>query len=175
MRQVDVKALIAYRSVTHIGLVIMASLGGSVWGYYGALVGIVAHGLVSSFLFVLANLGYRVFSSRRLFLTKGVISFCPLLRFFWFLALGANMGMPPSLNLVREVMMVVGISYLSYMILLPVGIRLFLSAAYRLYLFVRVQYGDVARVRGGISVRAIGCCFFHLVPIFCGFLLIGGC
>jgi len=82
LRQIDLKSLIAYSSVGHIGLLIRGVISNQVWGWYGALLIMVAHGLVSSGLFAVANITYENTSTRRIFLTKGLISVIPVIRMF---------------------------------------------------------------------------------------------
>lgn len=80
LRQVDIKALIAYSSVAHIGLVLRGILTLSYWGIRGALVIIIAHGLCSSGLFCLANISYERLNSRSIYLNKGLINLIPIIR-----------------------------------------------------------------------------------------------
>lgn len=77
LRQSDVKSLIAYSSVSHIGLVLGGIMTINSWGYYGALIIMIAHGLCSSGLFCLANISYERLGSRSLFLNKGLINLMP--------------------------------------------------------------------------------------------------
>lgn len=79
LRQRDVKSLIAYSSVSHMGLVICGLLTYSYWGFCGSLLIIVAHGLCSSGLFCLANISYERVGSRSLFLVKGLLNIIPSL------------------------------------------------------------------------------------------------
>jgi NADH-ubiquinone oxidoreductase chain 4 len=79
LRQIDIKSLIAYSSVAHIGIVIGGLLTLSYWGLRGAYTLILAHGLCSSGLFCLANLSYERVGSRRLIINKGIINFLPSL------------------------------------------------------------------------------------------------
>ena len=170
MRQVDLKSLVAYRSVTHMAVVIGAIMSKTLWGWEGALLMIVAHGLVSSVLFVLCDLCYGVFRRRSLFLIKGVILFGPGVGFMWFVGLRANMGAPPSLNLQRELIMVVGILQSCGAFFVPVVFSLFLRACYCLHVYLRTQHGSVG---GGLVVsgflgflRSWICVGGHLVPVF---------
>ena len=78
-RQSDLKSLIAYSSVGHIGLIVAGALINSNWGFQAALAIIIAHGLRSSALFVIANINYELTHTRRLFLTKGLIVLAPTL------------------------------------------------------------------------------------------------
>jgi len=77
LRQTDLKALVAYSSVSHMGLVIAGIFSNSTWGWQGALIIILAHGLASSALFVLVDASYKLTTTRRLYLTKGLLSVFP--------------------------------------------------------------------------------------------------
>jgi NADH-ubiquinone oxidoreductase chain 4 len=78
-RQSDLKSLIAYSSVGHIGLIVAGALINSNWGFQAALAIIIAHGLSSSALFVIANINYELTYTRSLYLTKGIIVLAPTL------------------------------------------------------------------------------------------------
>lgn len=77
LRQSDMKSLIAYSSVRHIGLVLSGVLTLRFLGFKGALVLIVGHGLCSSGLFCLANISYERVGRRRLYLNKGILRVFP--------------------------------------------------------------------------------------------------
>jgi len=79
IRQPDLKSLIAYSSVGHMGLILAGLLTNTSWGMCGALAIIIAHGLTSSALFILANLRYEITQTRSIFLTKGIISAVPIM------------------------------------------------------------------------------------------------
>lgn len=81
LRQVDIKSLIAYSSVAHMGIVLGGLITLNFWGFYGSLIIMLAHGLCSSGLFCLANISYERLHSRRIFLTKGIINLMPRLSF----------------------------------------------------------------------------------------------
>ena len=77
LRQTDFKALIAYSSVGHIGLLAGGLFSSFLWGWQGALTIRVAHGLCSSGLFALANILYLTANTRSLFLIKGLQAYFP--------------------------------------------------------------------------------------------------
>lgn len=77
LRQTDIKALIAYSSVAHMGLVLAGISTLRVWGLRGAVVVMVGHGLCSSGLFCLANVVYERLGRRRLYISKGLLNFMP--------------------------------------------------------------------------------------------------
>nr|YP_009434159.1 NADH dehydrogenase subunit 4 [Mylabris aulica]APB02825.1 NADH dehydrogenase subunit 4 [Mylabris aulica] len=143
LRQSDIKSLIAYSSVVHMGVAVGGLLTLNYWGMSGALMMMIAHGLCSSGLFCLANLSYERVGSRSLYLNKGAINIIPSLSLWWFLLCSSNMAAPPSLNLAGEVMLIN--SLLSYENL-NMGILMlvsFFGAAYSLYLYSFSQHGKV--------------------------------
>nr|WOR86759.1 NADH dehydrogenase subunit 4 [Jonas distinctus] len=141
LRQVDMKSLIAYSSVAHMGLVLCGLMVFNWWGLSGAVMVMVGHGLCSSGLFCLANIVYERVSSRSLMIGKGLLSFMPSMCLWWFLLSISNMASPPSLNLAGEISLIIGI--LSWSTLSMVGLMLvsFFSAAYSLYMYSMSQHG----------------------------------
>lgn len=79
IRQSDLKALIAYSSVGHIGLIVAGIISNTSLGMYGGLAIIIAHGLVSSALFCLANITYEITHTRSVALTRGILLTIPIL------------------------------------------------------------------------------------------------
>lgn len=79
LRQTDLKSLIAYSSVSHIGLVAGGILIQTPWGFTGAIILIIAHGLASSALFCLANITYERTHSRTMLLARGLQIIFPLM------------------------------------------------------------------------------------------------
>jgi NADH-ubiquinone oxidoreductase chain 4 len=77
LRQADLKSLIAYSSVGHIGILIVGVLSFTSWGFMGAILMIIAHGIVSSGIFCLANITYEINHSRSIVLTKGLLTTAP--------------------------------------------------------------------------------------------------
>nr|YP_009868690.1 NADH dehydrogenase subunit 4 [Alphitobius diaperinus]QKI32127.1 NADH dehydrogenase subunit 4 [Alphitobius diaperinus] len=142
LRQSDMKSLIAYSSVSHMGLVLSGIMTLNYWGFAGSLAMMVAHGLCSSGLFCLANISYERLLSRSLYLNKGLINIMPSLSLVWFLLISSNMAAPPSLNLLGEIMLinsVVGFSFLNMGFLMLIS---FFSAAYSLFLYSFSQHGS---------------------------------
>ncbi len=144
IRQTDIKSLIAYSSVGHIGLITAGIVTNSSWGIRGRLILIVAHGLCSSALFALANITYESTHSRNMFLSKGLITTFPILTLWWFLFAAANMAAPPSINLLREIILIRRIIRKSTLSLVPISVISFCAAAYSLVLFTSTQHGNTA-------------------------------
>nr|UOX27629.1 NADH dehydrogenase subunit 4 [Nippolachnus piri] len=141
--QSDLKILIAYSSVVHMGLVIIGLLTLNNWGYCGSLVLMFGHGLCSSGLFCLSNICYIRFKSRSIFLNSGLINIFPYLSFWWFLLCSSNMSFPPSLNLFGELFLLISLMIwldCYYYFYLLIMILMFL---YSLYLYLYTQYGKL--------------------------------
>nr|QYH44918.1 NADH dehydrogenase subunit 4 [Eupolyphaga sinensis] len=141
MRQTDLKALIAYSSVAHMGMVIGGLMNMTYWGFSGAYILMIAHGLCSSGLFCLANISYERLGSRSILINKGLMNFMPSMTLWWFLLSSCNMAAPPSLNLLGEVELLnslVGWSWLSMLTLMFLS---FFSAVYTLYMYSYSQHG----------------------------------
>nr|YP_009417317.1 NADH dehydrogenase subunit 4 [Acanthoscelides obtectus]ARR75263.1 NADH dehydrogenase subunit 4 [Acanthoscelides obtectus]ATL15483.1 NADH dehydrogenase subunit 4 [Acanthoscelides obtectus] len=141
LRQSDMKSLIAYSSVAHMGLVLSGIMTMNIWGFWGSLAMMLAHGLCSSGLFCLANITYERTMSRSLYLNKGLINIMPNLSLWWFLLCSSNMAAPPSLNLLGEIVLINSlISFISFSMVLLMFLSFF-SAAYSLFLFSYSQHG----------------------------------
>nr|YP_009353205.1 NADH dehydrogenase subunit 4 [Rhombodera valida]AOY36185.1 NADH dehydrogenase subunit 4 [Rhombodera valida] len=141
LRQVDMKSLIAYSSVAHMGLVVGGLMTLNVWGFYMTLVLMIAHGLCSSGLFCLANISYERLGSRSLLINKGLLNLMPSMALWWFLLSSCNMAAPPSLNLLGEIGLFNSMVGWMWMVMLFLMLISFFSAAYTLYLYSYSQHG----------------------------------
>nr|QXE45658.1 NADH dehydrogenase subunit 4 [Anthaxia chinensis] len=141
--QTDMKALIAYSSVAHMGLVLSGIMTLNYWGFCGSFCMMVAHGLCSSGLFCLANINYERLMSRSIFMNKGLLNLMPSMSLWWFLLSSSNMAAPPSLNLLGEIMLINSLVSWSYLVMFMLMILSFLSAAYSLYLYSYTQHGKM--------------------------------
>nr|AFQ62261.1 NADH dehydrogenase subunit 4 [Cheironitis sp. MJTNT-2012] len=168
LRQSDVKALIAYSSVAHMGLAMGGIMTLNYWGLGGALAMMVAHGLCSSGLFCLANISYERLGSRSLYLNKGLINLMPSMSLWWFLLSSSNMAAPPSLNLLGEIMLINSLVSWSVLCMIFMSLISFFSAAYSLFLYAYSQHG---KLFSGLysfsmgSVREYLLLFMHWFPL----------
>lgn len=143
LRQTDLKALIAYSSVAHIGIVLGGLLTLTYWGIRGAYTLIIAHGLCSSGLFCLANISYERIGRRSLLINKGLLNFIPRLALWWFLLCSRNMAAPPTLNLLGEISLLNRMVSWSWVSILALALLSFFRAAYTLYLYSYSQHGKL--------------------------------
>nr|YP_010626124.1 NADH dehydrogenase subunit 4 [Inocellia tibetana]WBK02948.1 NADH dehydrogenase subunit 4 [Inocellia tibetana] len=141
LTQVDLKSLIAYSSVVHMGMMLIGLLTFNNWGMLGGLKLMIGHGLCSSGLFCLANMVYERSGSRSLLLNKGLLSLMPSLCLWWFLLSISNMASPISLNLLGEISLLNSILSWNYKVMILLMLMSFFSAIYTLYLYSYSQHG----------------------------------
>nr|YP_010455487.1 NADH dehydrogenase subunit 4 [Chiroderma salvini]UUA63118.1 NADH dehydrogenase subunit 4 [Chiroderma salvini] len=141
LRQTDLKSLIAYSSVSHMALVIVAALIQTPWSFMGATALMIAHGLTSSMLFCLANSNYERVHSRTMILARGLQTLLPLMAAWWLLASLTNLALPPTINLIGELFVVMAMFSWSNLSLILLGLNIILTALYSLYMLITTQRG----------------------------------
>nr|YP_009233458.1 NADH dehydrogenase subunit 4 [Engaewa subcoerulea]AMB27351.1 NADH dehydrogenase subunit 4 [Engaewa subcoerulea] len=168
LRQVDVKSLVAYSSVAHMGMVLGGLVLSGNWGLSGAVVVMVGHGLCSSGLFCLANIVYERLGSRSLMVGKGLLGFMPNLGLMWFLLCAGNMAAPPTINLLGEISLITSIVSWSKVGVLSVAGLSFFSAAYTLYMYSLSQHGVFVSSLYSCCSGKVGEYFvllMHIIPL----------
>nr|YP_005088756.1 NADH dehydrogenase subunit 4 [Clupeichthys perakensis]BAL43618.1 NADH dehydrogenase subunit 4 [Clupeichthys perakensis] len=168
LRQTDLKSLIAYSSVSHMGLVAGGILIQTPWGFTGAIILMIAHGLVSSALFCLANTAYERTHSRTMVLARGLQMLFPLTATWWFIANLANLALPPLPNLMGEMMIISTLFNWSPWTLILTGTGTLITAGYSLYMFLMTQRGPVPAHITGLTpyhTREHLLITLHLTPV----------
>nr|YP_010409813.1 NADH dehydrogenase subunit 4 [Leontocebus fuscicollis weddelli]URH14685.1 NADH dehydrogenase subunit 4 [Leontocebus fuscicollis weddelli] len=143
LRQADLKSLIAYSSVSHMALVILAILIQTPWSLTGAMTLMIAHGLTSSLLFCLANSNYERIHSRTMMFTRGLQALFPLLALWWLLANLANLALPPTINLIGELLTILASFSWSNFTIMFTGSNMLITALYSLHMFTSTQRGPL--------------------------------
>nr|ACS15269.1 NADH dehydrogenase subunit 4 [Phytoseiulus persimilis] len=146
MRQVDLKLLIAYSSVSHMGLVMSGLLTMSKLGLSGSMLMLYAHGFCSSLMFFMGNMFYERYNTRNLFLFKGMAQGYPVLMIFWFWVILINMGVPPFMNFMSELFLIFSIIKKSFLMIFLLVFILSISVYYSLNLFMRIGHGKLWNV-----------------------------
>nr|BAS04669.1 NADH dehydrogenase subunit 4 [Misgurnus anguillicaudatus] len=168
LRQTDLKSLIAYSSVSHMGLVAGGILIQTPWGFTGAIILMIAHGLVSSALFCLANTTYERTHSRTMILARGLQMIFPLTATWWFIANLANLALPPLPNLMGELTIISTLFNWSPWTILLTGVGTLITAGYSLYLFLMSQRGPTPPHITGLPpfhTREHLLLALHLIPV----------
>nr|AFA46087.1 NADH dehydrogenase subunit 4 [Cercopithecus albogularis francescae] len=168
LRQTDLKSLIAYSSVSHMSLVIMASLIQTPWSFSGATALMIAHGLISPMLFCLANSNYERTHSRAMMLSRGLQTLLPLMAFWWFAANLTNLALPPTINLVGELFVIAASFSWSHTTIVLTGLNMLITALYSLHMFTTMQRGKLTHHTINMKpsfTRENTLMFMHLAPI----------
>nr|AOR87186.1 NADH dehydrogenase subunit 4 [Xystodesmus sp. YD-2016] len=168
LRQVDLKSLVAYSSVVHMGLVVGGLFSGYMVGWVGGFVMMIGHGLCSSGLFYYVGVNYERLGSRSVMFNKGLMVMFPSSVLFWFLLVSSNMAAPPSLNLFGELLLLGSlVAWGKWAAWLLMGASFF-SGVYCLYLFGWVQHGVESKMlSGGEGLSTIEgvCSILHWGPL----------
>nr|YP_086915.1 NADH dehydrogenase subunit 4 [Bipes biporus]AAT08590.1 NADH dehydrogenase subunit 4 [Bipes biporus] len=135
-RQPDLKSMIAYSSVSHMAMVIATLMSNTPLGLTSAMVLMIAHGLTSSALFCLANIAYERTHTRILVLTAGLQLTLPLLTTWWLMAALMNMALPPTTNMLAELLAMLAMYPWAPATILPILLNTVLTASYSLYMFI---------------------------------------
>nr|YP_010410216.1 NADH dehydrogenase subunit 4 [Plecturocebus moloch]URH16401.1 NADH dehydrogenase subunit 4 [Plecturocebus moloch] len=143
LRQADLKSLIAYSSVSHMALVILAILIQTPWSFTGAIILMIAHGLTSSLLFCLANSNYERIHSRTMMFTRGLQTLFPLLALWWLMANLTNLALPPTINLMGELFTIMASFSWSNFTIMFTGLNMLVTALYSLHMFTSTQRGPL--------------------------------
>nr|QJH87359.1 NADH dehydrogenase subunit 4 [Martes americana caurina]QJH87385.1 NADH dehydrogenase subunit 4 [Martes americana caurina] len=168
LRQTDLKSLIAYSSVSHMALVIVAVLIQSPWSYMGATALMIAHGLTSSMLFCLANSNYERVHSRTMVLARGLQTLLPLMAAWWLLASLTNLALPPTINLLGELFVAMASFSWSNITIILMGINITITALYSLYMLITTQRGKYTHHVKNIKpsfTRENSLMALHLLPL----------
>jgi NADH-quinone oxidoreductase subunit M len=156
MVQQDMKKLVAYSSVAHMGFVTLGFFIFNELGVAGGLVQMIAHGFVSGAMFLCIGVLYDRVHSRQIASYGGVINTMPKFTAFALLFAMANCGLPGTAGFVGEWMVILGAVQYDFWIGLAAATALIFGAAYTLWMFKRVYLGEVANddVRGLSDINA---------------------
>nr|APC60942.1 NADH dehydrogenase subunit 4 [Makalata didelphoides] len=143
LRQTDLKSLIAYSSVSHMALVIIAIMIQTPWSFMGATTLMIAHGMTSSLLFCLANTNYERTHSRTLLLARGLQMLFPLMALWWVIASLANLALPPTINLIGELLIIMSAFSWSHLTIILTGLNILITALYSLFMLISTQRGKL--------------------------------
>lgn len=142
--QADMKKLVAYSSISHMGFVTLGFFMFNPLGVEGALVQMISHGFVSGAMFLCIGVLYDRMHSRQIADYGGVVNTMPKFAAFFMLFAMANSGLPATSGFVGEFMVVLGAVQFNFWIGFVAATTLILGAAYSLWMYKRVVFGKVA-------------------------------
>ena len=157
--QEDIKKLIAYSSVAHMGFVTMGIFTASQQGIDGAIFQMLSHGLVSAALFLCVGVVYDRMHTREISAYGGLVERMPMYAFAFMIFTMANVGLPGTSGFVGEFLTLLAAFKANTWVAIFATLGVILSAAYALYLYRRVIFGALEKpsLRGlsDLSLREI--------------------
>ncbi|WP_068316310.1 NADH-quinone oxidoreductase subunit M [Polycladidibacter hongkongensis] len=143
LAQEDIKKLIAYSSVAHMGYVTMGIFTMNAYGIQGALFQMLSHGLVSGALFLCVGVIYDRMHTRQIAAYGGLVNIMPKYAVAFLILTMANVGLPGTSGFVGEFLTLLGAFEANSWVAFFAASGVILSAAYALYLYRRVVFGSL--------------------------------
>ena len=171
--QEDMKKLVAYSSIAHMGFVTLGFFMFSSLGVEGALVQMISHGFVSGAMFFCIGVMYDRVHSRQIADYGGVVNKMPKFAAFFMLFAMANAGLPATSGFVGEFMIILGAVKFNFWVAAVAATTMIIGAAYTLWMYKRVYFGPVTNdhVR---ELKDIGCREFFILAVLAAAVLYMG-
>jgi NADH-quinone oxidoreductase subunit M len=145
LAQADMKKLIAYSSVAHMGVVTIGIFTFNAQGMSGAIFQMLSHGIVSAALFLCVGVVYDRIHTREIARYGGLAWRMPAYAVVFMLFTMASVGLPGTAGFVGEVLVIIGSLQVNFWLALLGGAGMILGAAYMLYLYRRVIFGSLTK------------------------------
>jgi NADH-quinone oxidoreductase subunit M len=145
LMQEDMKKLIAYSSVAHMGFVTMGIFAGTIQGVAGGVFQMISHGIVSGALFLCVGIVYDRMHTREIAAYGGLVNRMPLYAFVFMVFTMANVGLPGTSGFIGEFMTLIGTFKVSTPTTLFATTGVILSAAYALWLYRKIIFGALVK------------------------------
>ncbi len=143
--QTDIKKLIAYSSVAHMGFVTMGIFTANVYGIEGAIFQMISHGFISGALFISVGVIYDRMHTREILAYGGLVEKMPKYAFAFMIFTMANVGLPGTSGFVGEFLVLIAIFQVNVWFAAVATLGVILSAAYALWLYRRVIFGALTK------------------------------
>tara|TARA_B100000686_G_scaffold212999_1_gene219968 strand:+ start:879 stop:2381 length:1503 start_codon:yes stop_codon:yes gene_type:complete len=144
LMQDDMKKLIAYSSVAHMGFVTIGIFSITKQGFEGSIIQMISHGLISAALFLCVGVLYDRYHSRMISSYGGLVNFMPKYAFVFMIFTLAALGLPGTSGFVGEFLILVGVFKINMLVAVLASFGVILAAAYMLWLYRRVVFGKIA-------------------------------
>jgi NADH-quinone oxidoreductase subunit M len=145
LMQDDMKKLIAYSSVAHMGFVTMGIFAGTIQGVAGGVFQMISHGIVSGALFLCVGIVYDRMHTREIAAYGGLVNRMPLYALVFLVFTMANVGLPGTSGFVGEFMSLIGTFRVSIPTAVFATTGVILSAAYALWLYRKIVFGALVK------------------------------
>ena len=174
-RQTDIKKLIAYSSVAHMGFVTMGIFSGNAYGIQGAIYQMISHGVISGALFLCVGVVYDRMHTREIAFYGGLVNRMPWYAAVFLLFTMGNVGLPGTSGFVGEILTMTGVYGVSTWTAAIAATGVILSAVYALNLYRNVMFGEISNPQlaaiTDLNVREVTI----FVPLIVSTLVLGLC
>jgi NADH-quinone oxidoreductase subunit M len=171
--QTDMKKLVAYSSIAHMGFVTLGFFMFNQMGMQGALIQMISHGFISGAMFLCIGVLYDRMHSRNIADYGGVVNTMPRFAAFSLLFAMANCGLPATSGFVGEFMVILGAVKYNFWVAFAASSTLILGAAYSLWMYKRVIFGAVANHQVG-QLKDINRREFFMLALLAVFVMLMG-
>jgi NADH-quinone oxidoreductase subunit M len=145
LAQEDMKKLVAYSSIAHMGVVTIGIFTFDAQGIQGAIFQMLSHGIVSAALFLLVGVIYDRLHTREIARYGGLAERMPFYAFLFMVFVMASVGLPGTSGFVGEFLVTIGALHVNFWLALLGGLGLILGPMYTLYLYRRVIFGRMTK------------------------------
>jgi len=145
LMQEDMKKLIAYSSVAHMGFVTIGIFTFNTQGIEGGIFQMLSHGIVSAALFLVVGVVYDRIHSREIAHYGGLVNRMPIYAFTFMIFMLASVGLPGTAGFVGEILVLVGVYQVNTWVAALAALGVILSAAYMLWLYRRIIFGQLEK------------------------------
>ena len=147
LMQKDMKKLIAYSSVAHMGYVTIGIFTFNKLGIEGSIVQMFSHGIISAALFISVGVLYDRTHSRLIKTYGGIVNLMPKYSFLFMIFILGTLGLPGTSGFVGEFLVLIGVFKVNYLVAILASIGVILAAAYALWLYKRVVFGKMENIQ----------------------------
>nr|YP_009040499.1 NADH dehydrogenase subunit 4 [Kappaphycus striatus]AHG98598.1 NADH dehydrogenase subunit 4 [Kappaphycus striatus] len=165
LRQIDLKKIIAYSSVSHMGFVTIGIFSLNIQGLEGSILLMLSHGIISSALFLSVGILYDRYSTRLIKYYTGLVQVMPIFSAFFLFFTFSNIGFPGTSSFIGEILVILGSFQVSMVLTFFSCIGMIIGAAYSIWLFNRINFGSLKlnyiNLYQDVSRRE----FFMLLPL----------
>lgn len=173
LRQIDLKKIIAYSSISHMGFVTIGLFTLNIQGIEGSIFLMLSHGLVSSSLFLSIGILYDRYKTRIIKYYGGFVQMMPIFTLFLLFLILSNIGFPGTSSFIGELLVLLGVFQLNMFVAFLAAVSMILGAAYSIWFINRISFGLLRvhyfKVFQDLSRRE----FWILVSLVLGILWMG--
>ena len=142
LRQVDIKRIIAYSSISHMNIALIGFFGFNAISISGSFLLMLGHGFVSGGLFFMIGMLYNRFKTKLIKYYSGLVYVMPVFSSFFFIFLLGNISLPTTCNFLGEFLVLLGIvQNLNFIGIYSICLSIFFCSFYTLYVFNRITFG----------------------------------